>query len=356
VIGGEAGTRLVIGEGALDQAGRVVAETLPQSPAAVIVVDEAVADRIGTRAQAGLQAAGFSVEVVSLPGGEEAKSVERLAWLWERFKELGLDRTGTVVAVGGGTILDIAGLAAATYARGVPLVNVPTTLLAMVDAGMGGKVGVNHAGVKNLAGAFHHPRVVVIDPGILASRSHTAARAGWAEVVKAALLASPLVLDVLGDGSGDGLRSHFGWLIEQAVRIKAAYVAEDPFDRAARAALNLGHTFAHAIESASGYEVSHAEAVAVGLVAAARLGSAVGLTPDGLQDRLSDLLTRLGLPIQSPAFPPEKLLSAMRGDKKRRADRSVFVVPAARGAVLLDGVDPRDALAALYPARSVVGG
>jgi len=287
-------------------------------------------------------------------GGEEAKSVDRLAWLWERFRDAGLDRTGTVVAVGGGTVLDISGMAAATYARGIALVNVPTTLLAMVDAGLGGKVGLNHAGVKNLAGAFHHPRVVAVDPAVLTSAPFRAIQGGLAEIAKVGVLASPLVLDVLVDGSGGDLHSHLGWLVEQAVRIKAGYVAQDPFDRGVRAALNLGHTFAHAIEAASMYEVPHGEAVAVGLLAAARLGTEAGLTPDGLVERLTDLLVRLGLPAECPDLPEEAVLAAMRSDKKWSSEGAAFIVPAARGAFVLDGVDLRDALAALYPARGRV--
>jgi shikimate kinase / 3-dehydroquinate synthase len=353
VVGGEVGTSVLVGEGALDRVGERIAGAVAGT-SAVIVADQAAVDGIGKQLRAGLEAAGLRPTVVVIRGGEEAKSVEKLAWLWERFRDAGLDRTGTVVAVGGGTVLDISGMAAATYARGVALVNVPTTLLAMVDAGLGGKVGINHAGVKNLAGAFHHPRVVAVDPAALASAPCPAIRGGLAEIAKVGVLASPLVLDVLADASGGDLHRHLGWLVEQAVRIKAGYVAQDPFDRGVRAALNLGHTFAHAIEAASMYEVSHGEAVAVGLLAAARLGTEAGLTPNGLEEQLTDLLVRLGLPAECPDLPKEAVLAAMRSDKKWTSEGAAFIVPAARGAFVLDGVDLRDALAALYPARGRV--
>jgi 3-dehydroquinate synthetase len=200
---------------------------------------------------------------------------------------------------------------------------------------------------------FHHPRIVGVDTSLLPSRSQAGAELGWAEIAKAALLASPLLLDALG-AAREGPGRHQRWFIEQAIRIKAAYVAEDPFDRGVRASLNLGHTFAHAIEAASGYRRPHGEAVAMGLVASARLGMAMGLTPDGLDQTLGQLLARIGLPVECPDLAKEALVESIRSDKKRTEEGAAFVVPAAPGAYLVEGVDPQMALTALYPDRGRV--
>lgn len=342
---------VLLGPGAIEVTGRAIPRFLPDGGRAALVADGSVAATCGERVAGALTRAGIDVAVrVALPAGERAKSMDALAHLWERFARAGLDRSGVVVAVGGGAALDVAGFAAATYARGVALVNVPTTLLAMVDAALGGKGGIDHAGIKNLVGAFHHPRMVVADLSVLSSLPPRAVRSGLAEVVKAAAVASPLVLDVLGGLPLDtsGIPHHLGWLVEQSVRIKAGYVREDPRDLLLRHALNLGHTFAHAIESASGYAVPHGEAVAMGLVAASRLGAAAGVTDGTVADQLVRVLRRLGLPIDPPAgLAAEALRAAMAADKKARAGRAVFVVPASGGAELLEGVDLDDALAAL---------
>jgi 3-dehydroquinate synthetase len=229
-------------------------------------------------------------------------------------------------------------------------VNVPTTLLAMVDASLGGKVGVDHAGAKNLVGSFHHPSLVITDPDALAGLPTALVRHGLAEAVKEAVLASPAMLDVLETASFDaaGIPEDLDWLVEQAVRIKAAYVGADPADRSVRQSLNLGHTFAHAIESASGYTMPHGEAVSIGTVAAARLGERLGVTRPGTAVRLAALFVRLGLPVHAPpALRRAAMLDAMAADKKRRAGGAVFVVPTPGGAALVEGLDPRVALGSL---------
>lgn len=361
---------VLVGPGALASlASELTGLLRPGAPVAV-VADGTVEDTVGREVAELLVGAGLEVRLrVGLPPGEEAKSVSVVAGLWERFARAGLDRTGVVVAVGGGAALDTAGFAAATYARGVRLVNVPTTLLAMVDASVGGKVGIDHAGVKNLVGAFHHPALVVADPLVLRTLPGRALRWGLAECVKAAVLASPLVLEVLEEGAGslaeagpeEGRGSHpdgdrarerlatLAWVVEQAVRIKAAYVAADPEDRELRHSLNLGHTFGHGIEAATGYAVPHGEAVAVGLLAAARLGARAGVADPALEARLRRLLQALDLPTTPPeGLDPGRVAAAMAGDKKRRAGRMVFVVPAPGGAALLHDVPLEEALDVLF--------
>jgi shikimate kinase / 3-dehydroquinate synthase len=290
------------------------------------------------------------VIVFELAGGESSKSAKTVQRLWSRFRNAGLDRSSLVVAVGGGALLDTAGFAAATYMRGVRLVNVPTTLLAMVDAAVGGKVGVDDGGVKNSIGSLHHPELVIVDPLLLSTLSARSLRCGMAEIVKAGLLASPLLVELLESCplEGRGVPVELGWFIEQALRIKVAYVAADPEDLGVRQSLNLGHTFAHAIETTSRYRVPHGEAVGLGLLAATRLQSQLG--GDGFisSDRLVRLLQRFGLPITLPyQVPRQSLRDAMTSDKKWRGGVSTFVVPASEGAELVRGIDPEAAVEAL---------
>jgi 3-dehydroquinate synthase len=341
-----------MGEGVLADLPNVLAAAVPRARRAVVVADGGAVGSAGSAAADTLVAAGLDPVVLELPPGEASKTIGIVATLWDRFRRVGLSRTDVVVAVGGGAALDAAGFAAATFARGVPLINVPTTLLAMVDASLGGKVGIDHAGVKNLVGAFHHPAAVVTDPLALRTVPPDVVRHGLAEVTKSFVLASPLALDVLTgaqtDDSGLPQASMLAWLVEQAVRIKAAYVGEDPDDRGLRQSLNLGHTFAHAIEAASDHTVPHGNAVAAGLVAAARLGEASEVTTPGTAEQLVASLERFGLPTTAPsAVDRAAMLDALGADKKRRGGRAVFVVPAPGGCALLDGVDPAWALSFL---------
>jgi len=342
---------VLIGDGTADR----VAEAIPSGAGlAAVVCDGAVLASTGDRVAKSLKDAGVQVETIALPPGEAAKTLDIVAGVWDRFREAGLTRGDVVVAVGGGAALDAAGFGAATFARGVALVNVPTTLLAMVDASVGGKTGIDHGAVKNLVGAFHQPTAVIADPTTLDGLPVPDLRCGLAEAVKSFVLASPLALDVLESVplDRDGVPTHLEWVIEQAVRVKAAFVSLDEEDRGPRHALNLGHTFAHGIESASGFRVPHGEAVAVGMIAAARLGAAAGVTDPGLAGRLVALVGRFGLPTQVPAgLDRDGIMEGMASDKKRRAGRAVFVVPAPGGAALLDGVDPTEAIAALEARR-----
>jgi 3-dehydroquinate synthetase len=309
------------------------------------VADTAV-EELGVLAAGALEGRGLRAALIARPGGEAGKTLGEAGVLWERFLEAGLGRDDLVVAVGGGATLDAAGFAAATYMRGVALVNVPTTLLAMADAALGGKVAVDHAGVKNLAGAFHQPRAVLVDPDALASLPARDRTGGLAEVVKSGVLAAPAVLDLLA-GADDA------WAVEQAVRVKAAYVGADPLDRGLRRSLNLGHTFAHAIEAATGYAVPHGEAVAIGLAAAARLGASLGITDPALDARIRRTLEELGLPREPPEeLDPARVTEAMRGDKKRRGAEVPFVVPTGGGAEVVEGVPPEQAISALLPERA----
>jgi 3-dehydroquinate synthetase len=336
---------MLLGDGAIAALGAEVRTALPDARTAAMVVDPGAA-AIAEEVESAL--GDLRITRIGLPAGEGAKSHEVLGRIWAELRAAGIERSDVVVAVGGGAALDVAGFAAATYARGVALVNVPTTLLAMVDAGLGGKTAVDHAGAKNLAGVFHAPTLVAADPATLRSLPEDELRSGMGEVVKAAVLASPLMLDVLADRDPPT-----DWLLEQAIRIKAGYVAADPADRGVRASLNLGHTFAHAVESVTGYAIRHGEAVAIGLIAAARLGTLHGVTDPALEDRIRAALERLGLPTSPPpGLDPAALAEAMGADKKRRSGLGAFVVPADDGAALLQGIDPTEAVESLLRAEA----
>jgi 3-dehydroquinate synthase len=362
VRGPDGSYAVAIGRGALATLAAELRSALPDAEAVTIVAEAALAvqaEELTTRLERG----GLRAASILVPGGEHGKRMETVSFLWDAFRDAGIGRRDAVIAVGGGASLDTVGFAAATFARGVPLVNVPTTLLAMVDASLGGKVGIDHGETKNLVGAFHHPALVITDPAVLASLTPRLLLNGVAEAVKEAVLASPLILDVLaavaeggrlsppsnGGPQGpvltDGL---VDWIVEQAVRIKAAYVAADPWDRGVRRSLNLGHTFAHAVESASGYTIPHGEAVSMGLVASATLGERLGVTREGTAERLRALLGGLGLPVAVPAgLSRDTMLGAIGADKKRLGGRPVFVVPADGGAAAVAGLEPGEALGAL---------
>ncbi len=339
---------VIIGRGSLARLEAELGRVSPTATSMLVAHDSHVAqwaDRL-------VQGVGrLDCALVPLPRGEASKQLTVVAGLWEELLRRGWDRQSPLVALGGGAVLDAAGFAAATFARGVPLVNVPTTVLAMADASVGGKVAIDHGGGKNTVGSFYYPRLVVMDPDTLSTLPPEVARQGLAEVVKVAALASPMLLRQLASWPLDsqGLPARPEWLIEQAVRIKAAFVAADPRDTGMRQALNLGHTFAHAVEAASGYNVSHGDAVSIGLLAAARLGEALGEPAAELANQQRAALDHLGLPQTAPRLSQERLRRALGADKKRRRGRLYFVIRSAGGTQLAEGVEPGQALAALYP-------
>jgi len=318
-----------VGTGLLAEAGRACAR-LGLGRRAMVVTQRAVATHAAVVAD-GLRQAGFEPTLHEVPDGEAAKSLAQAQMLWDAFVDQRLDRTSPVVAVGGGVVGDLAGFAAATYMRGMPLVQVPTTLLAQVDAAIGGKVAVNHPKAKNLIGAFHQPRLVLIDPATLGSLPEREYRSGLAEVVKtgAALNADLFArlersLDTLG-------RRELGLLtdlITTCGREKAAIVEQDEREESGtRMVLNYGHTVGHALETLGGYQTwLHGEAVAIGLAAAARLGERLGLSDAGTRDRQITLLEALGLPVRFSGPSPSEVHEVLRRDKKARDGQVPFVL------------------------------
>jgi 3-dehydroquinate synthase len=270
--------------------------------------------------------AGRNISTLALPDGEAHKTVATMQSILDRLVESGAGRDTTVVALGGGVVGDIAGFAAACYMRGVAFVQVPTTLLAQVDSSVGGKTGVNHEQGKNLIGAFHQPRIVLIDTDTLATLPDRELRAGLAEVIKYGAICDAAFFGWLEDHMDDLLASDaeaLAYAIRRSCELKAAVVAEDEREAGRRAILNFGHTFGHAIERCQGYgDWLHGEAVAAGMIMAAQLS---GLASQDVQ-RLRTLVAAAGLPVEPPAIAPEDWMSAMGMDKKVQGKRLRFVL------------------------------
>ena len=341
---------VVVGRGLLGD----VKSWIGDAPQTVVVASSAVFKRHGARAAEGLKElpGGF----VLLPDGEENKSMETLGAVLDQFAKAKLGRDGVVMALGGGVAGDVGGFAAAVYMRGVRLLQAPTTLLAMVDAAIGGKTGVNHPEGKNLIGAFHQPIAVLCDLDTLRTLPEAETRSGLAEVVKYGMLGDAAFFRWLEKNAGD-VAALDAAAIRRAVvhsaRAKAAIVAADERESDSRALLNLGHTFAHAIESATGYgEWRHGEAVSAGLVAAAELSARVLDFPQSDVARVRNLLAKLNLPTALPAGMSSGLREAMRMDKKSRAGRERFVLMRALGDAVAGRAVSESALQAALKAAS----
>ena len=306
-----------VSAGLLDRAGEVILGSAAPGPL-LVVTDRTVARLHGARFLASLRRAGFVPRVVTLPPGERSKTFARVREVCERWSGWRVDRSMPVLAFGGGVVSDVAGFAAASYARGLDWFVFPTTLLAQADAAIGGKVGVNLPGGKNLLGAFHHPRGVFCDPDALRTLSPRAFRSGLAEIVKIGVIRRPAILVRLRRLAGGGGTSEITSLIRAAAKEKAWYVTRDPNDRGIRRELNYGHTVGHALEASYGYgRLTHGEAVSIGIVAALRMSvHLAGLDPDDARD-IEDLLRSLRLPVRIDRVPGARFWSAIAQDKKR---------------------------------------
>jgi 3-dehydroquinate synthase len=276
-----------------------------------------------------LGAAGVDAALVEIPDAEDGKSLAVAGSCWEVCGRVGLSRSDVVVALGGGAVTDLAGFVAATWMRGVRVVHVPTTLLAMVDAAVGGKTGINTAAGKNLVGAFHEPSAVLVDLDTLDTLPRAELVAGMAEVVKAGFVADPVILDLVEvdpaaalDPAGTVLPE----LVRRAIRVKADVVGADLRESHLREVLNYGHTLGHAVERREEYRWRHGAAVGVGLVFAAELARAAGRLDDATADRHRNVLGAIGLPVTYVPGVLDELLETMRGDKKARAGKLRFVV------------------------------
>ena len=302
-----------------------------------IVTNTVVAPLYAATVERSLHAAGLDSFTAVIPDGEEHKTLSTVQLLYEKFLGAGLDRTSAVVSLGGGVTGDIAGFAAATYMRGIKFIQVPTTLLSMIDASVGGKTGVDLPQGKNLVGAFKFPELVLIDPHVLSTLPKKEIRNGAAEAIKHGIIADPNLFATLKDGPTEITPE----LIDIALRVKVKIVERDPYEQDQRMVLNLGHTVGHALERVSGFSISHGNAVAIGLVAAARIAVRLGRADHDLVGRIEDVLSAWGLPFRVPGFPPDQVIAAMAHDKKRLNGRLRFVIPRKIGRVeIMDDVPP----------------
>ncbi len=310
-----------------------------------LVSDERVMALHGDPVRRAIVSLGQPLATYVLPPGEGTKSLPWLQHLWAGFLQAGLDRQSAVVALGGGVIGDLAGFAAATFMRGIPWFNLPTTLLAMVDASIGGKTSIDLEAAKNAVGAFHPPRAVLMDPDTLHTLPEEQWRYGMAEVIKHALLGDPVLWERLQGGWG-AVYHDTEALVRRALAVKVRVVEDDPWERTGqRAQLNAGHTVGHAIETALGYAFPHGAAVAVGLVVEAALAEALGLAPRDWHREVASMVARFHLPTRiPPGVRWTDFVQALAYDKKRYRGRVRFALPVAVGRVVTNVDVPLDTL------------
>jgi 3-dehydroquinate synthase len=341
--------------GALGRLGELVRQHLPARRVAMIA-DATVhqlyrAGRLGTATWTG--------ETLTLPPGEQSKSRDSWARLTDELLDKGFGRDSGLIALGGGVTGDLAGFVAATYMRGLPYLQVPTTLLAMLDASVGGKTGVDAPRGKNLIGAFHPPAAVIADPLTLTSLPEREYRAGLAEAVKHGLVADRAYFEWMEAEAPAVIRrdpATVSRLVRRSVEIKAEVVSGDERESGRRSILNAGHTVAHALEQVSRYQVPHGEAVALGLIVECQLAEGLGVAPAGLTARVASLLARLGLPPRLPQrLDSNALLRSMAGDKKNRGGRTRFALAAGVGQIQeVDGWTTPVSEAAILEALAVI--
>ena len=342
---GERSYQILVGEQLLNAASTWA--DLPKASAALIVTNDTVGPIYAERLQAALAPLYKQVHTVALPDGESHKDWQTLNLIFDELLGKGADRKTVLFALGGGVVGDLAGFAAASFNRGLPLVMIPTTLLSMVDSSVGGKTGINLPEGKNLVGAFHQPSGVWIDLEHLATLPPREASSGLAEVVKYGVILDPSLLDTL-EHHADYLRSNLAacpataGLVACSCELKAAVVRDDERETTGlRAVLNYGHTFAHGFETVLGYGAwLHGEAVSAGMVCAAELAHRIGYLREDFRQRQTALLDRLGLPVRVPKGPVEPLLAVMRRDKKNLGGAMRFVLPQKPGKVELVGTVP----------------
>ncbi|MBN1342474.1 MAG: 3-dehydroquinate synthase [Phycisphaerae bacterium] len=326
-----------IGPGLLPSLGGRLAEACP-APTAAIISDDNVAPLYGKIAVASMKHAGYRTALMVIKAGEQSKSLAMASGLYGDLAKASIERTSPVISLGGGVVGDLTGFIAATWLRGVPFVQVPTTLEADVDAAVGGKTAVNHEAGKNLIGAFHQPRMVLIDTSTLATLGERDVRAGLAESVKHGVIRDA-GLFAWHEANVEAILGRdeevLAELIERNCRIKAEVVATDEREAGLRAILNFGHTIGHAIESDGHYALRHGECVAIGMVAAARIAVVREMIPGSEADRITALLDRLGLPTRAPRPVDVGVLMAyMLQDKKVAGGRIRFVLPTRIGEVV----------------------
>ena len=347
---------VLVGAGLLSEAGELLAPLLP-GRSVVVITDTVVAETYLDPALAALRDAGFACSHVIVEAGEHSKDLATLGGVLDDILGRGIERSTALIALGGGVVGDLTGFAASVLLRGVPFVQIPTTLLAQVDSGVGGKTGVNSAHGKNLIGTFYQPRLVLADVATLGTLPARELRAGYAEIVKYGLIDDPEFfawLERNGAALLEGDRDLLRTAVAHSCRAKARIVAADERERGSRALLNLGHTFAHALEAETGYDGSllHGEAVACGIVLAHRLSAALGLCGADDAARVAAHFRAVGLPSEAGDLPairwdPPALIERMKRDKKVQDGRMTFVLTRGIGRAFLSQDVPPEALGEL---------
>jgi 3-dehydroquinate synthase len=356
---GSSTQEILVRPGVLDDLGQALSERDIRPPVAV-VTDTNIAPLYAARVLASLKRSGIRAQLSLVPFGEASKTIGNLQKLWECFLEAGLERGSTAIALGGGVVGDLAGFAAATYLRGIQWVSVPTSLLAMVDASLGGKTGVDTSHGKNLVGAFHPARLVLADVQLLASLPEVELRCGLAEMIKHAIIGDETLLSKSAGfyhshhhQRTSSYRGQTGWgdqetsdLISRAMAVKIGIIEQDPYEKGIRAALNLGHTVGHALEVVSAYRLRHGEAVSIGMVVEARLAERLDLAETGLAQSIAKILADVGLPIAIPGdLDPAFIRQVIQVDKKKAHGKVRFTLPARIGQVLVGVEVPDEVLA-----------
>ena len=329
--------QILIGSGLLGQACNLL-EEVGFSGKLVIITNPIVQGLYGRALKQSLLTEGFKVTVLLVADGEEQKSLETAGRLYGELTESYAERTTPILALGGGVIGDLAGFVAATYLRGVPLVQMPTTLLAQVDSSIGGKVAVNHGKLKNKIGAFYQPRLVISDTATLKTLPAKEFANGMAEVIKSAVIKDSEFFAFI-ETNLDKIKKLDDAALEEVVfhsaGVKADVVAQDELDTGPRNILNFGHTVGHAIETVSDFEIGHGQAIALGMMAAARIAQRMGLFDNGELARLKDVIDGAGLPVAMPRLDTAKIIQAIKHDKKVVAGKVRFVLPRAIGNVFI---------------------
>ncbi len=340
---------VVVKTGGLENAGDEFRRRGIKSPLA-LVTDENVGPIYAGRLLENLQQSGFAVSLITIPAGEDHKNMQTINNLWESFLKAGLERSSTVLALGGGVVTDLAGFAAATYLRGIKWAAISTSLLGMVDASLGGKTGTDLPQGKNLIGAFYSPSLVLADPSVLKTLPQAQLRSGMAEVIKHAIIGDPLLYyDICNRSSNnkDWLKQDsLDAIVRRAVAVKVKIILADPYEQGLRQVLNLGHTIGHAIELVSGFRLSHGESIGIGMVVEARLAEKMKLAQSGLSNEIAETLDHLGLPNKVPTdLSRQAILSAVKLDKKRANGKVLFALPIKIGEVrpgIEVNVEPED--------------
>ena len=322
-----------IGSGLLTQTGQQL-KGIGFGDKLVIITDPTVKSLYGHILKQHLTSGGFKVALLLVPEGEDQKSLETAGRLYDELSNFHAERTTPILALGGGVIGDVAGFVAATYMRGVPLIQMPTTLLAQSDSSIGGKVAVNHGQLKNKIGAFYHPRLTISDISTLKTLSPRELCDGLAEIIKHGVILDGEFFSYLEENL-DKIESFDAQVQERVVscsaKIKAEVIAEDERDLGLRNILNYGHTIGHAIESVSDFKVQHGEAVAIGMLVEARISNKLGILDKNEVIRLRNLITRAGLPTEIPSLKVKRIIQAMKHDKKILKGKIRFILPKSIG-------------------------